>query len=380
MGAKKYPGVKHLGGRKYELRFGVTDPKTSRQRETLRHVEAGSDREAWLTREKLRSELRAAVSVKRPERERFEASVRRWLEKKTLAPSTRSTYTTAVDRWCDVFGDWWTDVIHPDDLDKVLAGWRRAELGAEAVDGRLRVIRTYARDTRQGGMVEGVRGIRKTVREVEAEEDSGRGFTVEEFRKWLAALDAVKFEKARINVWRPLLRLKALTGMRFGEASAIEWPDLDLKAGTLKIRRAQWRGIVGHPKAKASKREIPIPDDVVRELREMLRPAQIREEAIAPSGIVFLSELSASGYVNNTGLRKNMLKVCQAASIDLDGRPALHCLRHTYNNLARQTTSELVRQALIGHADDKMNATYSRVGLDEKRAASESILRLVKNG
>jgi len=378
--AKKYPGVRHLGGRKYELRIEVTEPRTSRRRGTLRHVEAGSDREAWLIRERLRSELQRAVEIKRPERERLERSLRHWLSKKEIAPSTRSTYSTAVDHWCTVCGDWWADVITPDDVESVLKGWRRAELSVDAVNGRLRVLRTYARDTRQGGMVDGVHAIKRTVRETENDEDNGRGFTLDEFHRWLAALDRLEFKGARVTIWRPLLRLIALTGMRFGEASAIEWPDIDLRTGTLKIRRAQWRGQVGHPKAKASKREIPIPFDVHADLHMMHREAQYRFETLAPKGIVFPSGLSESGHVNNTGLRKNMLKVCKEASIDLDGRPAIHCLRHTFNNIVRKETTELVRQAMLGHADDKMNATYSRVDLEEMRRVSNRIVELVKAG
>ncbi|UJR81519.1 hypothetical protein [Sandaracinus amylolyticus] len=85
-------------------------------------------------------------------------------------------------------------------------------------------------------------------------------------------------------------------------------------------------------------------------------------------------------YVTNGYVRKSVEKVCAVAKIKLGDRPAVHCLRHTWNNLVRQHASELVRQALIGHADEANNERYSKVGEDEKRTAVHAVVKVVKGG
>lgn len=69
-----------------------------------------------------------------------------------------------------------------------------------------------------------------------------------------------------------------------------------------------------------------------------------------------------------------------AAGIELDGRPTIHMLRHTWNNLVRQNASELVRRALIGHADEEVGELYSAVTMEERRAAVGQVVRMVRGG
>jgi integrase len=264
-------------------------------------------------------------------------------------------------------------MIQPEDVTNILEAWREGGYEAETINGRLRVLRTFAKDTRTPAIVESVHVLKKTVHEEEADEDQGRGLSREELHKWLGAVLKVEF---RSHIWPPLLQLLAMTGLRPGEATALEWRDVDLEECAIRVRRAQWRGHVGHPKAKASRREIVITDAIASSLREMRREIQIDTGSIHVEGLVFPSPRTG-GYVSNTGLRKNILRVCRAAKIDLGTRPAVYCLRHTVNNLLRTSAPELVRQSLIGHADAKMNARYSRVAIEEKRAAMGAVVALV---
>lgn len=368
---KKQKGVKKLPDGRYELRVQFPDPKTGRRVDLIRTVEAKSDIEAAYLRESLREEWLSS-RVRKVERQRLKESLSAWLAKKDIAPSTRERYQYSIDHWSDVLGSYYVDAIDPEDVRETLLGWREAGLGVETINGRLRVLRTFAKDTRTLGIVESVSVLKATVHEEEADEDQGRGLSLEELRRWLKAS-----EKIERPMWRIMLRLIALTGMRIGEAAALEWRDIDLEAGTVRIRRAVWRGIIGHPKAKASRREITLPVEIIEELRTYKRERQIDVGAITLDGIVFVSR--TGGYVSNTGLRKNMLKTCRRASIDLGSRPALHCLRHTLNNLLRTSASELVRQAIIGHTDEKMGARYSKVDIEEKRSAIAAVIGMVRS-
>lgn len=46
-------------------------------------------------------------------------------------------------------------------------------------------------------------------------------------------------------------------------------------------------------------------------------------------------------------------------------------------NVLRQNASELVRQALVGHADEEVGKLYSAVTMDERRAVGE-VVRMVR--
>ena len=393
---RRYPGVTPVGEgdspgmRRFRIRCEVRHPKTDRVHEIDRVIEAPSakaastrlvsERDAWLAQ---RGAARPAA------KRRLGKALDDWLasKKSTIKPSTAATYATAVAWWKEVLGDFLVDAIVPDDVRGPLEVAAEEGDATDTVNGRLRVMRTFARAEGLGRIVEGVAAIPRTVAEDEADEDEGRGLDVVEFRRLLAAIavHAPKGRKGSGKLWRPLLTLIAWTGMRFGEATALEWRDVDLEAGTVRVRRAQWRGIVGHPKARASKRDVAIVEEVVEVLREHRLAAQRAQEALEPVGLVFPSAEAEHGYLSNTGLRKNMLAVCAAAKdgdqpapIELGDRPALHCLRHTMNNLVRQHASELVRQAIIGHADEAIGETYSKVGADEKRAAMVSVRRVVR--
>lgn len=402
----KHPGVTPLGGGRYRIRTEVIDPKTGRVREIDRRVRAksGSDaatilasvRDAWLSKRK-----RSAAAGPR----RLGEALGAWLarKRKEVRPSTASTYGSAVAWWRALLGDYLIERVDPADVRDALLGARDGGEKTSTINGRLRVLRTFAREERCAAIVEGVRALERDVREDEADEDEGRGLSLDELRRFLAAgPDAYlwrvvgrkhrdgkvaheRVEPARWQrtgqVWRrawALVATMAWSGMRFGEVSALEWADVDLDAGTIRVRRAQWRGHLGHVKAKASKRLIVIPDELVEVLREHRRAMVADQQAGVSSALVFPSRRRGKRYVTNIHARKAILAVCTAAKIDLEKRPAVHMLRHSWNNLIRQNASELVRQALIGHADEEVGALYSKVTMEERRAAVGSVVRMVR--
>jgi integrase len=387
--ARKYPGVEPIKGRPgwYRIRCEVRHPKTGRTHEIDRRVSAesagaaasrlASERAAWLEKH----------STTAPGgRRRLAEAMPAWLAgKRRLKPSTRSTYASAVAAWSHVLGDYWLDAIDPRDVTDAMEGWIEGGTSVDTANGRLRVLRTFAREERVAAIVEGVAAMDRAVRDDERVEDEGRGLTLEELRRlldrgpraWLTNDGTV------MPAWRrawALIATMAWTGLRFGEASALEWSDIDLDGGTIRVRRAQWRGEVGHVKASASKRIVVIPDELADVLREHRSEMLKRQQTGVSSALVFPSRRRSSrtGHVTNGHAGKAMLRACRAAGIDLGERPWVHTLRHTWNNILRQNASELVRQSLIGHADEEIGKRYSAVGLDEKRAAVAGVVRMVK--
>jgi integrase len=389
---RRYPGVTPLGEGWFQIRSEVRHPKTGAHHEVNRKVKAASPAEAAILLVNARADWLSDHGAPRPVGPRkLGDALGEWLERKRdkVKPSTASTYRSAVRWWQSVLGDHYLEPRKPgasrleaDDVDAALSGAIEGGDATDTVNGRLRVLRTFAREAKCKHIVENVHAREPTVHEAEADEDEGRGLELEELRRFFSAIDGARLpgRMKMDRVWRPLLATLAWTGMRFGEASALEWRDLRLETREIAIRRAVWHGIVGHVKAKASRRTIVVPEELADRLRDYRRDRQIATGAIELEGLVFPSAESASGYVSNTGLRKNMLLVCKHARIDLDDRPALHCLRHTINNLVRQHASELVRQSIIGHADEAIGHRYSEVGVDEKREVMAKVFSLVKGG
>jgi len=75
----------------------------------------------------------------------------------------------------------------------------------------------------------------------------------------------------------PLAVTLALTGLRYGGATALKWSDLDQKSGVIRIRRAQWKGVVDTTKT-GTVRSVPL----VPELAEVLKE---HRAATAASGL-----------------------------------------------------------------------------------------------
>jgi integrase len=380
----------------FRIRGEYVDGKTGRRREIDRIVIASSPIEAASIRARLLAEAVALRGERRPERTTLADALDAWRKGKALElrPSTAGRYDVAIGYWKAAIGAYFVERVDPDDVRGVLAGWREIGLATETINGRLRVLRSFAIETRNRAMVEGVRALESSVEESEANEDEGRGLDEDELRRLLAAgptaplVVEAKREKPRkrpirrLPKWWPrawaLVATLAWTGARFGEATALRWEDVDLDAATMRIRRAQWRGIVGHPKARASKRTIALPEPLVEVLREH-RATMLREQLPGvDSALVFPSRIRGATFVSNTHARKAMLTVCAAAGVDLGDRPALHTLRHALNNIVRRVASEEVRRSLIGHAEEV--ATYTHVELHEQRAAMGAVVRLVRGG
>ena len=133
------------------------------------------------------------------------------------------------------------------------------------------------------------------------------------------------------------------TGLRAGELAALEWRDVDLEAGTLRVR------------AETSKsrrtRTVPLRRDVAAVLgRLRLRVAE-RPATDEARRLVFVNS-------RGTGWRRNLsrkLKTCLRAA----GLPAsvdLHCLRHTFASHAMAAARGDVAtvQMLLGHSSPRV--------------------------
>lgn len=356
-------GVKQKGPGLYQVRVKWKDAKTRKWREVNQRIAAPSAMMAKaegvrIARERAEGRRPLAVQVVR-----FDDAATRWCEERAahLAPSTRATYGTAMDAWCTELGAMMLDVIEPRDVKAALAKWAPTTK-APTRNGRLRVLRTFAKAQRRLAMVEGV--------ECEKERKRKKALTVEEFRAYLRAIPK------HGGWWGPLIAFLAWTGARFGEASALRRiADVDLNRAVARIERAQWHGQMGSTKTEDGVRETALPKPLVKILRAHFDRLLRMQGRVAASELAFPSKTGT--LATQRRVWETSRRVAKAAGVNIIGRPALHAHRHTLHNLLRQTTTAEVRQAMIGHAGDDSGEAYNEINASEKAKAVGKVVAMI---
>ncbi len=177
----------------------------------------------------------------------------------------------------------------------------------------------------------------------------------------LTAEEAVKFMKAAEGDRLEALFVLALaTGCRQGELLALQWGDIDLKAGTLSVMRTvvEIKGefIVNPPKTKRGRRMVVIPSFGIEALKRH-RVRMLSEGLAAADRLVFCRE--DGGYLSRKRLpEQSFARILKAAKV-----PTIrfHDLRHSAATLRFAAgDNPLVVQQLLGHA--RINTTLSVYG------------------
>ena len=140
--------------------------------------------------------------------------------------------------------------------------------------------------------------------------------------------------------WRLLIELLSESGLRIGEALALEWRDVDTGRKRLTVRRRVYRGRIDTPKSARGRRAVPLSTNLSRALWQ-------RRGAAADDALVFASR--SGGYVDPGNLHARVLKpAARAAGVGWCG---FHTLRHTAGSrwFARGWNVVQVSKAL-GHA------------------------------
>lgn len=153
--------------------------------------------------------------------------------------------------------------------------------------------------------------------------------------------------------------------MRVGELYGLEWQDIDLGAGRLKIQRATWRRQVRSTKTD-SPREIPLPALVVEALSEH-RKEQLKEQPPGfREGIVFPSTTGGRRY--SSSLCKPLGILSEHLGFDLKVSPQV--LRRTFNTLMLASqVDRIVLRSIMGHSSEAMTQRYAGIGMEIKHAA-----------
>lgn len=157
--------------------------------------------------------------------------------------------------------------------------------------------------------------------------------------------------------YKPFVELLAVTGMRWGEATALQWGDINARTDPprLTVNRAFKKGkagawsVEGYPKTSAGNRSFTIPKRLVERLG---KPGKRTEW-------VFTGETGEPIQHTNFHARK-WVRACEGAGV-MDPRPTIHDLRHfTVSTLLSAGVPIHAVSRRIGH--EKISTTVDTYG------------------
>lgn len=165
-----------------------------------------------------------------------------------------------------------------------------------------------------------------------------------------------------------LLLLELSSGLRRGEICALQWNDLDLKTGALRVERQvhRVRGdlLVSPPKTKAGSRTVILPSPVLKVLHSYRETVHSRW--------VFPSLVKEDSPMDPAAVRKRLSTVLKRADCK---RLRFHDLRHTFATASLEHGMDVKTLAtIIGHVSSSTTLNiYAHVTDEMQRTAAVKI-------
>lgn len=354
-------GNKKLDRNYYRVRVYGRDRRTipSRKIERTRWVR-GTFAEAKRQRAEMIAELNAELSG-RGEQQTLSDFARQWLEVHAsgLAPSTVAKYVNDLEKYIlPSLGAFRLDALRPSNVQAMLA----ADPGApNSKRNRLMLLRKMAKDAMRDELIDRdfCFGLSVRVPRVYSEVEPN----------CLTGAELDKVLRIIPQSWQDVAMTLALTGLRWGEVSALHWADIDLTRKLVVVRWSNWKGRLKVPKTARANRVIPLAGPLPAMLARREHEMAAQQGQARACGLVYPTQ--AGGLHKGTPLNGILRKACDKVGVTI--RFTQHGLRRTWNDLGRRLAGGTVIRALVGHASDAMTDHYSNVALAEKRAAAEAI-------
>ena len=179
-------------------------------------------------------------------------------------------------------------------------------------------------------------------------------WTLEEFQKVISLLYKGDYYEHYlfISFW-----LLFMTGMRIGEAAALQWSDIDFETGILSINKNLYYKTMTEykfvePKTQAGIRDIVIDDDTIKELKEW---KEVQQKVLTNYDFV----MSYSGIpTSKHTLPRALEKLAELAGVH---RIKIHALRHSHASLLiSMGENPLIIKDRLGH--EKIQTTLGTYG------------------
>ena len=213
-----------------------------------------------------------------------------------------------------------------------------------------------------------------TSKQIKAQRQEVKTLTVEELE---AFLDFNESEEDDLN---PMYRLIAYTGIRRGEAVAIQWADINFEKRTLSIRRAGDTANLGMVKNTKTNRarNLELTDSLIQVLKQHKANREILgKEFVAKEAFVFGSVKNTLRRNNDVGARFSRAVARAREQIKKLELPqfTLKTLRHSHaTQLLAEGVNPKIVQERLGHSDIAVTMnTYSHVTPTMQREAIEKL-------
>ncbi|MGE5290111.1 MAG: site-specific integrase [Micromonosporaceae bacterium] len=192
---------------------------------------------------------------------------------------------------------------------------------------------------------------------------------------WHPAGNRPRADDVHDGRYRAMVLLATFASLRWGEMTALRRSDIDLRAGTIRVRAAYIERstgplALGPPKSKAGRRVVGIPQAIIPALREHLS-LYVRPE---PGALVFAGV--KGGPIRRSNFNKMSAWPNAVRAIDAEGLH-FHDLRHTGHTgnafAARSGTGLKDLMARMGHDSERAALIYQH----EARGADTAITKAI---
>ena len=164
---------------------------------------------------------------------------------------------------------------------------------------------------------------------------------------------------------RALVGILRYTGLRIGEAVALQAKDIDFTKGYINVTKTAVEGIIYPPKTKAGKRSVPMPKVLSEILTEYVR--------MYDADAYIFSATGKSPWTKGT-IWRHFEEIKRVADMPDDFSP--HIFRHTYTqDLVVNGIPPLTAQVLLGHSSYGITlGVYAHYGW--KDIETENVLKI----
>jgi len=348
--ATSTPGIYKRGSR-YVVRY--RDPQgRQRQRSAATLAEARLLRAAMVA-DVARGEYRALSRITFADYAKTWISTYQGRTSRGIRPETVADYGRDLDKDAIPFlGRLRLSEIEPRDIKAYAAHIQGRGVRPATVRLAIAPVRALLATALEDGLIRTnpAAGLRiATVDQTGPESEKPKALTEDELRRLLSHVP---------DRWQLFVELVAHTGLRIGEAVALQWRDVDVTARRLSVRRRWYRNAYAPPKSRYGRRTIPLTLGMANKLTQHRGPATPPDDAL-----VFPSR--ADTPLDPANLSDRVLKPAAAkAGVPWAG---WHTLRHTCGTLLfRHGANAKQVQHWLGHHSPAFTlATYGHLLPDD---------------
>lgn len=152
----------------------------------------------------------------------------------------------------------------------------------------------------------------------------------QELKQFLSYLDTLDKSDYKNLFNTVLYKLLLATGLRIGEAMALEWSDVDLENGVIDVSKTLNKRIeINSPKSMASYRQISIDKATILMLKQYKNRQQVKAWELGRSEKIVFSNFTGK-YFDPNNIRNQLYKHFKNAGVP---NVRFHGLRHTHATL-----------------------------------------------